>query len=77
MAPKAWFKIVNVETNRNNVSLQRINDEADMKEAIKRTWPTLDKFPIAGPTLKVKQRDKGATRAAALRRKNAIQFMAL
>ena len=37
-----------------------------MKEAFKKMPPTLDKFPIAGLTLKAKQRDKVASRAMAL-----------
>ncbi|KAF8456770.1 hypothetical protein BDZ91DRAFT_745320 [Kalaharituber pfeilii] len=66
-ASKAWFKIISLESSWDEVSLEGIEDVADLKEAItKKVAPKLDAYSITDLTIKAKYNDKDPENAVEL-----------
>lgn len=67
MAAKAWFKLVNPESRWDKVSLEGIEDMADIKKAIKaEVAPQLDAYSAASLTIKATKGSKNAGHAVEL-----------
>ncbi|KAF8448433.1 hypothetical protein BGX38DRAFT_1188958 [Terfezia claveryi] len=58
MEPQAWFKIVDPKSHWDKVSLEGVEDVADLKQVIKRRMePVLNGYPTATFTIKATYND--------------------
>ncbi|CAG8563210.1 8831_t:CDS:2 [Paraglomus occultum] len=63
-SPKAWYKLMNPESAWDKVSLEEVNDVADLKKAVKKeAAPKLDAFAASDLTIKVLKDCKNGSRA--------------